>query len=494
VVNVPRLVVAAPASGHGKTTVATGLMAALAARGLAVSGHKVGPDYIDPGYHALATGRPPRNLDPVLCGEDRIAPLFGHGAAGTGIAIVEGVMGLFDGRGSTAEGSTAHVARLLAAPVVLVVDAAAQGRSVAALVSGFASYDPAVRLGGVIVNRVGSDRHEQILRDALAGIGVPVLGALRRDDEIAAPSRHLGLVPAAERADAARHAIARLAALVAASVDLDAVTALARTAGPLPAAPWDPLTALGPVPGRDGPRRPAPHRPVVAVAGGAAFTFCYTETVELLTAAGADVVTVDPLRDESLPPGTGALVLGGGFPEVHASELSANAALRGDVARLAGSGAPVAAECAGLLYLAAELDGQPMCGVLDATARMTGRLTLGYRDAVAAGPSVLTPAGTAVRGHEFHRTTVVRRSPGTPAWAYSGRQEGFVMRGVHASYLHLHWAGYPGLARRVVEAAREPKGRGDDWTEERQARNEHRSDEGRSRLQEAPEANGGDRA
>jgi cobyrinic acid a,c-diamide synthase len=443
VVSTARLVVAAPASGHGKTTVATGLMAALRARGLAVSGHKVGPDYIDPGYHALATGRPGRNLDPVLCGGDRIAPLFAHGAAGADIAVIEGVMGLFDGRGSTAEGSTAHVARLLGAPVVLVVDAAAQGRSVAALVSGFASYDPGVRLAGVILNRVGSARHEEILRDALAGIGVTVLGALRRDDAIAVPSRHLGLVPVAEREGAASRAIGRLAALITASVDIEAVLALARSAGPLAAVPWAP------------PAAPAPgSRPVVAVAGGAAFTFCYTETVELLTAAGADVVTVDPLRDEALPPGTGALVLGGGFPEVHASELSANERLRADVARLAGSGAPVAAECAGLLYLASELDGQPMCGVLAAAAQMTGRLTLGYRDAVAAGPSVLASAGTAVRGHEFHRTTVVARSPGTPAWAYCGKEEGFVRGGVHASYLHLHWAGYPEAARRLVGAAR----------------------------------------
>jgi cobyrinic acid a,c-diamide synthase len=464
VVNVARLVVAAPASGHGKTTVATGLMAALRARGFVVSGHKVGPDYIDPGYHALATGRPARNLDPVLCGSGRIAPLFTHGATGADIAIIEGVMGLFDGRGSTAEGSTAHVARLLAAPVVLVVDAAAQGRSVAALVSGFAGYDPAVRLGGVILNRVGSDRHEQILRDALAGIGVPVLGALRRDDAIAVPSRHLGLVPVAEREGAAGHAIGRLAELITACVDLAAVAALAQSAGPLNAEPWDPATALASPPQAEPPgsaimevpgsaRQAARRSPVVAVAGGAAFTFCYTETVELLTAAGADVVTVDPLRDESLPPGTGALVLGGGFPEVHASELSANAPLRGEVARLAGSGAPVVAECAGLLYLATDLDGKPMCGVLDATARMTGRLTLGYRDAVAARPSVLTPAGTPVRGHEFHRTTVAPGSPGAPAWAYGGKEEGFVRRGVHASYLHLHWAGYPELARRVVAAA-----------------------------------------
>jgi cobyrinic acid a,c-diamide synthase len=445
VVNVPRLVVAAPASGHGKTTVATGLMAALAARGLAVSGHKVGPDYIDPGYHALATGRPARNLDPVLCGADTIAPLFGHGAAGADVAVIEGVMGLFDGRGATAEGSTAHVAHLLGAPVVLVVDAAAQGRSVAALVSGFASFDPGLRLAGVILNRAGSARHEEILRDALAGIGMPVLGALRRDEAVAAPSRHLGLVPAAEREGAARRAVGRLAALVAEAVDLDAVMALARTAGPLSATPWDPSAAIGAPAG--------PRKPVVAVAGGAAFTFCYTETMELLEAAGADVVAVDPLRDEALPPGTGALVLGGGFPEVHAGDLSANEPLRADVARLAGSGAPVVAECAGLLYLARELDGLPMCGVIDATAAMTARLTLGYRDAVAAGPSVLTPAGTPVRGHEFHRTTVVPGSPAAPAWTFGGREEGFVRAGVHASYLHLHWAGYPGLARRVVAAA-----------------------------------------
>jgi cobyrinic acid a,c-diamide synthase len=477
VVNIPRLVVAAPASGHGKTTVATGLMAALTARGMAVSGHKAGPDYIDPGYHALATGRPARNLDPVLCGADRIAPLFAHGAAGAGIAVIEGVMGLFDGLGATAEGSTAHVAGLLSAPVVLVVDASAQGRSVAALVSGFASFDPAVRLAGVILNRVGSARHEQILRDALAGIGMPVLGALPRDQAITAPSRHLGLVPAAEREGAARREIARLAALVTDSVDLNPVISLARQAGPLSTTPWDPATELADSSpasmimtsvssqrhqsrdhdrGAGGGARGAggsAGRPVVAVAGGAAFTFCYTETVELLTAAGADVVTVDPLRDEALPARTGALVLGGGFPEVHASDLSGNEPLRADVTRLARSGAPVAAECAGLLYLARELDGLPMCGVLDATARMTPRLTLGYRDAVAAGSSVLTPAGTAVRGHEFHRTTVAPGNPAAPAWTFGGKGEGFVRAGVHASYLHLHWAGYPDLARRVVAAA-----------------------------------------
>ncbi len=486
-----RVVIAAPASGHGKTTVATGLMAALRARGLVVSGHKVGPDYIDPGYHALATGRPGRNLDPVLCGEDLIAPLFAHGAAGADIAVVEGVMGLFDGRGSGAEGSTAHVAGLLRAPVMLVVDASAQGRSVAALVSGFAAYDPGVWLAGVILNRVGSARHEQILRDALATIGMPVLGALRRDDAVAAPSRHLGLVPAVERDGAAREALGRLAALTGWSVDIDAVIAIARSAPVLPDAPWDPAQPAAPQPATAEPiaaqpiapqpnaasrrataqsaapstpydpqtpsakrARPfPPRRPVVAVAGGAAFSFCYTETAELLAAAGAEVATVDPLRDEALPPSTAALVLGGGFPEVHVGELAANERLRGEVARLARAGAPVAAECAGLLYLARELDGLPMCGVIDAAARMTGRLTLGYRDATAAGDSVLAPAGAVVRGHEFHRTTVEPAHSGTPAWTFGGRAEGFARPRLHASYLHLHWAGQPWMARRLVAAA-----------------------------------------
>ena len=198
-VTLPRLVIAAPASGAGKTAVATGLMAALARRGLRVSGHKAGPDYIDPGYHAVATGRPGRNLDPVLCGGDLMAPLLAHGAAGADIAVIEGVMGLFDGVASDGPwgsdpgfGSTAHLAALLAAPVVLVVDAAAAGRSVAALVAGFAGFDPRTRLAGVILNRVGSDRHEALLREALAALPgpVPVLGAIRRHPDVQVPGRH----------------------------------------------------------------------------------------------------------------------------------------------------------------------------------------------------------------------------------------------------------------------------------------------------------------
>lgn len=440
--NVPRIVVAAPGSGHGKTTVATGLMAALRSRGLAVSGHKVGPDYIDPGYHALACGRPGRNLDPVLCGEDLVGPLFLHGAAGADIAVVEGVMGMFDGRGTTSYGSAAHVARLLDAPVVLVVDASAQGRSVAAVVAGFASYDPRVRVGGVVLNQVASDRHEEILRTALADAGMPVLGALRRTDAVVTPSRHLGLVPAVERADEAVALVERLGAVVTDSVDLGAVVALAATAGPLAVGPWTPEV------------EPVPGRPVVAVAGGRAFTFSYAETAELLAAAGADVVTFDPLGDEGLPDRAAALVMGGGFPEVYASELSANEPLRADVHRLAASGAPVVAECAGLLYLTRELDGAAMCGVVDAKARMTERLSLGYGEAVAAVDSVVAPAGAKVAAHEFHRTVVEPAHGDPPAWRIGDRREGFVHGNVHASYLHLHWAADPARAIRLLEAAR----------------------------------------
>ncbi|MGQ0773315.1 MAG: cobyrinate a,c-diamide synthase [Pseudonocardiales bacterium] len=433
-----RVVIAAPGSGVGKTTVATGLMAALRRQGTTVAGFKVGPDYIDPGYHALATGRPGRNLDPVLVGEQRIGPLAAYGASGAQVAVVEGVMGLFDGRtGTPGHGSTAQVAALLRAPVLLVVDVRGQGRSLAALLHGFRSFDPSVRIGGVVLNRVGSQRHEQVCREACVEVGLPVLGALRRDDALAVPSRHLGLVTAAEHA-AAVAVVDRWADAVAAQVDLDAVLSLG-TASPGKAA-WNPADEVVAVSGQ----------PVVAVAAGPAFTFGYPEHAELLAAAGATVAPFDPLRETSLPPGTAGLVLPGGFPEEHAAELSANTRLRAEVATLARSGAPVHAECGGLLYLCRTLDGEPMCGVLDADAAMTGRLVLGYRDAVALRDSVLHSEGARVRGHEFHRTVVTPRA-GTPAWAWSdAAPEGFVTAGVHASFLHTHPVAHPGAVARFV--------------------------------------------
>jgi len=338
------------------------------------------------------------------------------------------------------------VAQLLEAPVVLVVDAARAGRSVAALAAGFAGFDPRTPVAGVILNQVASDRHERLLRDALAGTGLPVFGVIGRTEGIATPSRHLDLIPAAERAALAGQAIHRMGALIAASCDLDALLALAARACSLPGPPWSapPATA-----------RTIPA-PTIAIAGGAAFTFGYTEQAELLEAAGARVARFDPLRDEDLPEGTAGLILGGGFPELHAAGLSANGRLRDQVAALATRGAPVAAECAGLLYLARTLDDRPMCGVLDVRATMTPKLTLGYRQAVAVTDSVLARAGEVVRGHEFHRTAAVPAAGDQPAWRLGpGAVEGHVAGSVVASYLHTHWAGHPAAAARFAAACAE---------------------------------------
>ncbi len=453
-----RLVVAGTHSGVGKTTVATGLMAAFAARGRAVAGFKVGPDFIDPSYHALATGRPARNLDAFLSGPELIAPLFAHGAHGADLAVVEGVMGMFDGAGGAGElASTAQVAKLLRAPVLLVVDCGAMARSVAALVHGFASFDPAVDVAGVVLNRVGSQRHDGLLRQALEPLGIPVLGVLRRHVALSTPERHLGLVPAAERRAAARRTVAELAAAVAEACDLGAVAAVAAAAPPLHAppwepAPWEPVTAG---PSRQGSRR-RPVRPVrLGIASGPAFTFVYQENVELLEANGAELVPVDPTADERLPDGTAGLYLGGGFPETYAAALAANRPMRAAVRGLAAAGGPVVAECGGLLYLARTLDGRPMCGLLEADGRMTDRLTLGYRRASATAPSALAGTGTEVRGHEFHYSRLEPSAGATAAWLLDGgRPEGFVAGGVHASYLHTHWAALSELPGRLVTAAR----------------------------------------
>ncbi|MFI6867067.1 cobyrinate a,c-diamide synthase [Nocardia sp. NPDC050406] len=482
----PAVVIAAPASGSGKTTVATGLIGALRRAGHEVAPFKVGPDYIDPGYHGLAAGRPGRNLDPVLVGAERVVPLYQHGSRGCDIAVVEGVMGLFDGRidehntAPVAEGSTAQIAGMLSAPVVLVVDARGHSQSLAALLHGFATFDSGIRLGGVILNRVGSDRHEQVLRAACARVGLPVLGALPRMAELVVPSRHLGLIPAVEHGSAAQAAVDAMTDLVAAHIDLAAVVSLA--ASDARGAAWDPTEELRAAsatsrvvsrPSESASAAADPEvggldaggvmtlsagtGPVIAVAGGAAFTFGYAEHRELLEAAGARVVVFDPLRDE-LPVGTAGLVLPGGFPEEHAAQLSANTGLRSAVAEQTARGMPIHAECAGLLYLTRSLDGHPMAGVVDAEAEFGPRLTLGYRDAVALADSPLWSAGERVRGHEFHRTRLTATGTDTPAWGWRSPagetvREGALPHNVHASYLHTHPAGNPSAIARFVSAA-----------------------------------------
>lgn len=446
--SVPAVVIAAPASGSGKTTVATGLMGALRAAGHRVAPFKVGPDYIDPGYHTLATGRPGRNLDSVLVGSDLIGPLYGHGSQNADIGVIEGVMGLFDGRVGDAKGSTAEIAALLGVPVVLVVDAKGYSQSLSALLHGFVAHaaEAGIRIAGVILNRVGSARHREILTAAAGRAGLTVFGALPRTEELSVPSRHLGLVTAVEHGRAALDAIAAMTRLVAAHVDVAAIVAAARSDVSAPR--WDPAEVVG---------VPAVGDPVVALAAGQAFTFGYAEHRELLSAAGAAVAEFDP-RSDSLPAGTAALVLPGGFPEQFAADLSSNEYLRQQVREMSG---PIHAECAGLTYLCTDLDGAPMCAVLDARARFTDSLTLGYRDAVAITGSVLFEEGERLSGHEFHRTTVDYRTGAEhAAWAWRTgdgvRREGAVAGGgwIHASYLHTHPAAHPGaVARFVAQAA-----------------------------------------
>ena len=457
---IPRLVIAAPSSGHGKTAVSVGLIAALAARGLTTAGFKIGPDYVDAGYLGLASGRHGRNLDPRLVGAGLVPGLFSYGAEGSDVAIVEGTMGLYDGlSGRADESSTAQVAGALRAPVVLVVDAASMGQSVAALVHGFRSYDELLWLGGVVLTRVASDRHEQILRASLDELGVPVLGVLRRSDITPLPPRNHGLVPVTDHSVDAVRAVRRLGERMLDCLELERMLTLARSAPPLSADPWSPAAAVEADRPADADSAYASddlddeQRPLVAVAGGGSFWYGYAETAELLTAAGARVAPFDPLRDEQLPAGSKALVIGGGFPEVYADELAANTRLQDEVVGLARAGGPIYAENAGLLWLVKEFDNRAMCGVFDASAASTNMLVLGYRDAVARASSSVVKIGARVTGHKHHRTLVTPRAGDSAAWQWQGgRPEGFIWRKVHASYLNVHWAGYPEMARRFVQA------------------------------------------
>ena len=449
----PRLVVAAPGSGHGKTTVATGLMGALTATGLKVAGFKVGPDYIDPGYHTLATGRLGRNLDPYLCGEQQMAPLLLHGVSTpepADIAVIEGVMGLFDGQiGAAGFASTAHVAGLIQAPVIMVMDISHTSRTAAAIVHGLHTFDPSVRLSGVIINKAGSDRHVREIVESIQAIGIEVLGVLPRDAGIQVPSRYLGLVPAAEREEATE-AVVELGRRIRDHVAVNSIMSIAQSAPALEAEPWSPADQVRP---------PSDARPVVAIAAGRAFTFRYAETDELLRAAGCEPVAFDPVADEQLPAGTAGLYLGGGFPEVHAAQLAANNKLRSEIRSAVEAGLPTVAECAGLIYLCRSVNGVSLVGAIEADAIMSKRLTLSYRTMIADHDQLLAAAGVQLTGHEFHRTTIEPDSGVAPAWLVDGEPIGFSTdpagagrKTLHASYLHLHWAGHPELAQRFANA------------------------------------------
>ncbi len=437
----PRIVISGTHSGVGKTTVATGLMAACAARGLRVASAKVGPDFIDPSYHAVATGRPGRSLDAWLAGEELLPSLAGAASAGADLLIVEGVMGLFDGSAEPdCDGSTAGVARALDVPVVLVVDASAMSGSVAAVVHGFRDLDRGLRLAGVILNRVGGAGHEALLREALDPLGIPVLGVLLEDDRLHWRERHLGLVPVAEHPDEVRSAVTRLGAVVEQACDVTGLVAAANSAR-----------------ARSVPSPPAAARVGhvrVAFASGPAFSFTYPENVALLTSAGAELLPFDPLSDDRLPEGCDALYAGGGFPEIFAAPLADNRALMEDVGRRLAGGMVAWGECGGLLWLSRRLDGVAMVGAIPTDARMTEQLMIGYRTAVTRTSSPFGPPGTILRGHEFHRSTV---EPPGDALTMTGRfgrgGGGFASPTLFASYLHQHLAATPDLAERFVTAA-----------------------------------------
>jgi cobyrinic acid a,c-diamide synthase len=452
---IPALLLGGTKSGCGKTSAALGLMRALARRGLCVAPFKSGPDFIDPGLHGRAARRPSHNLDTWMLPAASLRGVFARGAQGADVVVAEGAMGLFDGRGAGGGGSSAELARMLDLPVALVVDAAGMGRSVAALALGYAGFDPGLRLAGVLLNRVASPRHEEILRAALAQAGVPVLGCLPRREGVGLASRHLGLVAEGDIQDLE----ARLEALadwVEEGVDIPAL-----------------LSALPKISIPDADAGEAYTGEAytgeavrIGVARDRAFCFVYEENLRLLSHFGGEPVFFSPLADARLPEGIGGLYLPGGYPELAAPRLAANASLRAEIAAFCASGRPVWAECGGYMYLLAELADAagrvwPMCGALPGRAAMRRqRAALGYREARTLAPGPLGPAGTCLRGHEFHYSEIRGPAPERPAFALTAADggegvDGQALGNVVGGYFHAHLASNPEAARAFVGACRD---------------------------------------
>jgi cobyrinic acid a,c-diamide synthase len=445
------VLVAGTASGVGKTSVASGLMGALTARGLKVQPFKAGPDYIDPGYHTAATGRESRNLDSWMLSRESVLELFARACRDADIAIIEGVMGLYDGRTATTdEGSTAELAKILGVPVLLVLDSRKGARSLAAMARGYRDFDPDLNLAGVILNGTGSQRHLDLCKQAVEHYtGIPVVGHLPRRPELAIPERHLGLVPTAERPSAG-HLLGPLTQQCAVTFDLDAILNISQGAVvPSVQASLFPPAAM-------------PGVTKIAVARDMAFSFYYRDNLDLLEAWGAELVYFSPISDRSLPGGISGIYIGGGFPEVYAGQLSANTPMLDSVKAAAAGGLPVYAECGGLMYLSKsvrDLEGReyPMAGIIPAAVRIdTPRLSLGYRTVKALADGPLLTKGQTVRGHEFHWSVLSAGTDGMNAYRVeeTGHAEGFRTGSVLASYIHLHLAAQPGMAQRFIGQCR----------------------------------------
>jgi cobyrinic acid a,c-diamide synthase len=466
------LVIAGDRSGVGKTTVTLALLAYLAQQRSRVQSFKVGPDYIDPMFHTAVTNRPCRNLDPVLTSESYVQSCFARHSQGVDYVLVEGVMGLFDGISpdwrladervsnprelnfSFADfASTAHIARLLNLPVLLVLDCSRLSTSIAAIAHGYRTLDPRVNLAGIVLNRVASDRHLELLQDALRPLNLPILGVLRRSEQITIPDRHLGLVPT-EEIGQLNIIFDRLAHLAKTCFDWRQLLPLLRSTNqfPIPHSPF-----------------PIPHSPIkIALARDRAFNFYYQDNLDILTQLGATLIPWSPLTEESLPEDIGGIYFGGGFPEVFARQLAENQSVRQQVRQAIQSGIPTYAECGGLMYLCQQLvdfDGQawPMVGVLPTTAIMSKNLTLGYRRVTALENSPLVETRQILWGHEFHRSQLTS-SPLQPLWKIRGyksntspAKEGWQLRQLHASYLHLHFGECQNLPKRFFQYCYQPR-------------------------------------
>ncbi len=451
------IIIAAPQSGSGKTTITLGLMACLKRRGLRVAPFKVGPDFIDPGYHRFVTGRPSVNLDGWMCGADFVRETFAVHSRDADIAVIEGVMGLFDGIGGNHEaGSTAQVAKITGAPVILVIDARSQARSVAPLVKGFSEFDPAVRIAGVIFNNVGSENHARILREAVEslGTGIRVVGCIPRDDLLHIPSRHLGLLTVEENPLPGDY-LDHLAEVVREHVDLGLVWAAATPHGA-----DQNLLFTQPIPQKT---RRKPVR--IGVARDAAFCFVYEDNLRLLHEAGGEIVEFSPLRDGRLPGGIGGVYLPGGYPELFAETLAANHGMKESLREAVTTGMPVYAECGGFIYLTAGMADSPhFVGIYPVTTRLLPRRkALGYREAELTAESILGWQGTVARGHEFHYSEMDEMPPEVER-LYRVRKggvdlgaEGYRIGNCLASYIHLHFASCPELAAAFVESCRKFK-------------------------------------
>ncbi len=447
--NFPRLVIAAVQSGSGKTTITAGLLAALKKRGLDVQSYKVGPDYIDTGWHTLASGKISHNLDSWLVGEEKLKEIFIETSTCADISIIEGVMGLYDG-GRGGVSSTAEISKLINAPVILVIDAKSMGTSAAAVALGFREFDRTINFAGVILNRLGSDSHKKMIVEALDNLGIKCFGAIKRNDEFILPERHLGLVPTAENKNL--DAIKKICAAVEEQIDVDALIDLAKKSPPLENFPktlnLKPKTLTK-----------------IAVAKDEAFNFYYGESLKELERRGVEIIFFSPLNDEKLPENICGLIIGGGFPEMFAARLEKNKKLRAEIFSAAENGLPIFAECGGFMYLMKNLidfDGKSfeMCGAICGTAIMTNKLqTVGYVEAEILNDCVIGKAGEKIRAHEFHFSKELETS-GEKIFKCkrmrTGKEyfAGVKKKNLVASYLHIHFAGCPSTAENFIDACK----------------------------------------